>query len=291
MTGWRRVSFTPGPARSLIARWRTARLPADDDALKMLRRISRLARAPEDPLVLSVDRHGVEAFDRFLAALHADRRETEGLEAAWLGRGGVDGGAAGRRAGAARLVGHRRAGVCRAISAASRSKPPRRLWTGYFRPHARAVFDRAAPTDFEHRVRRVARWLKEGGATVVSRADVRRRALGQTVNAERHRPCALPSSLPRLRPSRSPPRPRRAGSSRKPLAGQSGAEGARKSLAENAENAEIPGKRAAAPSVRPTSPAATGRSPSTPPPGWARPPAGRHGAAGDRDSAPCRRSP
>jgi hypothetical protein len=32
-------------------------------------------------------------------------------------------------------------------------------------------------------VRRVARWLKEAGATVVSREDIRRRALGQTVNA------------------------------------------------------------------------------------------------------------
>ena len=33
------------------------------------------------------------------------------------------------------------------------------------------------------RVRRVARWLKECGAAVVSREDIRRKALGQAVNA------------------------------------------------------------------------------------------------------------
>jgi hypothetical protein len=57
------------------------------------------------------------------------------------------------------------------------------LWTGYFRPHARAVFDCAAPADSERRVRRVARWLKDSGTTVVSREDIRRKALGQAVNA------------------------------------------------------------------------------------------------------------
>jgi hypothetical protein len=45
------------------------------------------------------------------------------------------------------------------------------------------VFDRAAPTDFERRMRRVARWLRDGRAGTVSREDIRRRALGQTVNA------------------------------------------------------------------------------------------------------------
>jgi hypothetical protein len=39
------------------------------------------------------------------------------------------------------------------------------------------------PSDFERRVRRVARWLQEEGSAVVSREDIRRRALGQTVNA------------------------------------------------------------------------------------------------------------
>ncbi len=111
-----------GPAARFLYAWpgpqpycplANGKIAQDDDALRMLRRIGRLARTPDDPLVLSFDQRGVEAFDGFLAGLHADRRRTEGLEAAWLGKGVVDRGAAGRRAGVARLVGHRRAGSAR----------------------------------------------------------------------------------------------------------------------------------------------------------------------------------
>ena len=85
------------------------KIAQDDDALRMLRRISRLARTPDDPLELLFDQRGVEAFDGFLAGLHADRRGTEGLEAAWLGKGRST---VARLAGALelRLVGHRRTG-------------------------------------------------------------------------------------------------------------------------------------------------------------------------------------
>jgi hypothetical protein len=159
------------------------KIAQDDDALKMLRRISRLARTPDDPLVLSFDRRGVEAFDGFLAGLHADPRKTEGLEAAWLGKG---------RSTVARLAGALEL-LARSASDApglpghigrEQVEAAAALWTGYFRPHARAVFDRAMPTTSEDRVRRVARWLKDSGATVVSREDIRCRALGRTVNAE-----------------------------------------------------------------------------------------------------------
>jgi hypothetical protein len=46
------------------------------------------------------------------------------------------------------------------------------------------VFDWASPTDFERRVRRVARWLKDHHGAVVSREDIRRKALARTVNAD-----------------------------------------------------------------------------------------------------------
>ena len=158
------------------------RIAADDDALKMLRRLARLARTPEDPLVLSFDRHGVEAFDGFLAGLHADRRGTEGLEAAWLGKG---------RSTVARLAG---ALELLAWSGSDAPGPPGHigreqveaaaaLWSRYFRPHARAVLDHAAPTDSRHRVKRVARWLKEGRVKVVAREDIRRDALARSVDA------------------------------------------------------------------------------------------------------------
>ena len=180
-----------GPAARFLYAWpgpqpycplANGKIAQDDDALKMLRRISRLARTPDDPLVLSFDRRGVEAFDGFLAGLHADRRKTEGLEAAWLGKGRST---VARLAGALELLawsGSDAPGLPGHIGRAQ-VEAAAALWTGYFRPHARAVFDRAAPSDFDRRVRRVARWLKEGGATVVSREDIRRRALGQALNA------------------------------------------------------------------------------------------------------------
>ena len=59
-----------------------------------------------------------------------------------------------------------------------------RLWRDYFRPHSRAVLDRCAPSDFERQVRRVVRWLRKAGAkTETTREEVRRHALGRTVNA------------------------------------------------------------------------------------------------------------
>jgi hypothetical protein len=159
------------------------KIAGDDDALRMLRRISRVARTPADPVVLPLDAHGVKAFDGFLAGLHADLRKSEGLEAAWLGKGAAT---VARLAGALELLawsgsdapglpGHLGGAQIEAAAA---------LWASYFRPHARAVFDLAVPSDFERRVRRVARWLKDCGATVISREDIRCRALGRTINAD-----------------------------------------------------------------------------------------------------------
>ena len=60
-----------------------------------------------------------------------------------------------------------------------------RLWRDYFRLHARAVFDRGAPSNFDHQARRVVRWLKTVGKTEITRTEVRVQALGKTVNAGR----------------------------------------------------------------------------------------------------------
>jgi Protein of unknown function (DUF3987) len=180
-----------GPAARFLYAWpgpqpywplANGRIAKDDDALRMLRRLSRLARTPDDPLVLTLDQRGVEAFDGFLAGLHADRRRTEGLEAAWLGKGWST---VARLAGALELLawsGTDAPGLPGHIGR-EQVEAAAALWTGYFRPHARAVFDRAAPSSFDHQVRRAARWLKEAGATVVSREDIRRRALGQALTA------------------------------------------------------------------------------------------------------------
>ena len=144
MTGRRRVSFTPGPVPQPYCPLASGRIATDDDALRMLRRLGRLARTPDDPLVLSFDQRGVEAFDGFLAGLHADRRRTEGLEAAWLGKGRST---VARLAGALELLawsGTDAPGLPGHIGR-EQVEAAAALWTGYFRPHARAVFDRAAP--------------------------------------------------------------------------------------------------------------------------------------------------
>ena len=165
----------------------------------MLRRIGRLARTPDDPLVLSFDQRGVEAFDGFLAGLHADRRRTEGLEAAWLGKGRST---VARLAGALELLawsGTDAPGLPGHIGR-EQVEAAAALWTGYFRPHARAVFDRAAPTDFDHQ-RTAGGALAQGSRSDgVSREDIRRRALGQALTAERYRPSALSPAVPRFRP-------------------------------------------------------------------------------------------
>jgi hypothetical protein len=65
------------------------------------------------------------------------------------------------------------------------------LWERYYRPHARAVFDRAGPADRarqgQHQARQQARrvigWIRARGATEISREEVRREALSQRVNA------------------------------------------------------------------------------------------------------------
>jgi Protein of unknown function (DUF3987) len=166
----------PQPYRPVADR----KIARDDEALEMLRRLHRLAHTPDDPLVVPFDQHGVKALDGFLAGLRADL--TEGLEAAWLGKGPST---VARLAAALELLAWSASGAPGLPGHIGRDQveAAAALWTGYFRPHARVVFDCAAPTDFERRVRRVARWLRDGRAGTVSREDIRRRALGQTVNA------------------------------------------------------------------------------------------------------------
>ena len=58
------------------------------------------------------------------------------------------------------------------------------LWSGYYLPHALAVFDRAGAGQGDRAARRVVRWLKRVRAPQVSREEVRREALCQSVGAD-----------------------------------------------------------------------------------------------------------
>ena len=161
------------------------RRPAPDgEAFEMLRRIAGAAGTPDEPLSLRFDDGALDSFDGFLGSLHAEIRDAGGLEAGWLGKG------------AGTVV---RLAACLALLAwsgqAAIDGPPGHigrqevddaaaLWAGYFKPHARAVFNHAVPaTDRERRARRVVRWLADTGRAEVSRQEIRCEALGDTANA------------------------------------------------------------------------------------------------------------
>jgi hypothetical protein len=162
------------------------RKPArDDEALALLRAIRSLAGTMAEPLCLALDGGALAALDAFLAGLHAERGAAEGLLAAWLGKGP---GLVPRLAGVLHLLNwsaNQASDPSIALGDIDQGAVERAiaLWCGYFRPHAKAFFDRVAPADLDARARRVVRWLKASGRGEVSREDVRRTALGQTVNA------------------------------------------------------------------------------------------------------------
>ena len=170
----------PDPAPHCPLRQR--RKSKADESLRLLRLIAEQARRPDEPLVLAFDEAALDSFDVFLAGLDAKVREAEGLEAAWLGKGA---GAVARLAAVRELLTWscgpataRPGPIGRATVAAAIA-----LWTDYFRPHARVVFQRGGPSDTQRRVRQVIRWLRAGERQEVSREDIRREALVQTVNA------------------------------------------------------------------------------------------------------------
>jgi hypothetical protein len=168
----------PQPYRTLAA----LEPVGDEEVLGRLRRLSTLARTPDDPCELCFDERGVKALDAVLADVHAARSSAEGLEAAWLGKGKAF---IARLAGTLELLG---------FAGGPRSRPgaigrehveaAARLWRDYFWPHARAVFDSAELSDHKQRVRRVARWLRDTRPATVSRQEIRRRALNQAATAD-----------------------------------------------------------------------------------------------------------
>lgn len=155
--------------------------PSDDQMVLLLRKIERQVGDHERPLILAFDEAGIKVLDDFLGSLHANLRDAEGLEAAWLGKGR---GTVARLAAVLELLDWAAAdiGPSRRIGAAPVERAVS-LWRDYFWPHARAVFQHGTPNDQERLARRVARWLRTNGLAEVSREQVRCEALGRRVNA------------------------------------------------------------------------------------------------------------
>ena len=151
--------------------------------LSCLQRIAGAAGTAEAPLSLAFDPHAFALLDSFLAEMHGKAQEAEGLEAGWIGKGR---GTVVRLAAALALL---------AWSDDDGGRPPIRpigrkalsgaieLWQGYFWPHARTVFDRAGHTARDREARRLVRWLRQQRMAAVTRQDLRRDALGQSVDA------------------------------------------------------------------------------------------------------------
>src|SRR5215207_8614154 len=168
----------PQPYRALAVVERSR----DEEILQRLRALSRLAGSADDPCVLAVDDRGRAALDNVLAALHAERQNVEGPEAAWIGKSRS---LIVRLAGVVELLGSIGGKAVRpGAIGAEQVEAAAALWRDYFWPHAKAVFDSAELSDHSKRVRRVARWLLDKRPATVSRDDIRRRALSLSATGD-----------------------------------------------------------------------------------------------------------
>lgn len=168
----------PQPYRALAVVERSR----DEEILQRLRALSRLAGSADDSCVLAVDDRGRAALDKVLAALHAERQNVEGLEAAWIGKSRS---LIVRLAGVVELLGSIDGKAVRpGAIGAEQVEAAAALWRDYYWPHAKAVFDSAELSDHAKRVRRVARWLLNKRPATVSRDDIRRRALSLSATGD-----------------------------------------------------------------------------------------------------------
>jgi hypothetical protein len=153
-----------------------------EESVRMLLLIEEQARLSAGSLVLSFEASGLDRLERFLEGLHRETGDAEGLEAAWLGKGP---GTVARLAAALELLGWSGGPATRPPGPIGRDAVEAAvvLWRDYFRPHARAVFNRTGPTDMEHHTRRVLRWLKARNRTEVSSREVRCGGLRRALNA------------------------------------------------------------------------------------------------------------
>ena len=178
---WGRFLFAwPAAAPWMVLRERTA--PDDDAAVARLKRIASIVGSAATPLELRLEDDALDVFDAFCQRWHACGPQADGPFAGWLGKAGSQ---VARLAAALALL---------EWSERSDDAPPRAigrstlehaiaLWDDYFRPHAEATLRLALRGPREDAVRRALRWLREGGATVVSREDIRAQALARSVDA------------------------------------------------------------------------------------------------------------
>jgi hypothetical protein len=159
---------------------------ADDAGLvALLQKIAALAGHRDTPCIVPFDDGAARRLEALMPAIQQRAEEAEGVAAEWIGRG------------VATVV--RLAGVLALMEWAETSEESgaewlpvgathidsaHELWSGYYLPQALSVFDRAGVRRGEQDARRVVRWLRRVRAPQISREEVRREALCQSVDAE-----------------------------------------------------------------------------------------------------------
>ncbi|HZP99261.1 MAG TPA: DUF3987 domain-containing protein [Reyranella sp.] len=157
-------------------------IPDGEGVRGLLTSIASLAGSVADPYWLPLGEEAVRTFEHLLPALRQEMRESDGAEAAWLGKGA---GTIVRLAGLLTLLrwAESAADWPGDIDAAA-LLDAHALWSGYFLPHARAIFGQAGSVGRDRLARRATRWLRRARLSQVSREDIRRDALARSLDAE-----------------------------------------------------------------------------------------------------------
>jgi hypothetical protein len=175
----------------LLYCWPVPRLDArldsasgDGDAvLRLMQRLVDLPGTISAPAVLRLQEAAVDRLQALLPHVRAFMRDADGVEAAWIGKAA---GTIVRLAGLLSLM-EWAAGAAQEPCTTVEEQHLERahaLWADYYWPHAQAVFGAAPSTLAERRARRVGHWLRRMRPEMISREEVRREALGRSVDAE-----------------------------------------------------------------------------------------------------------
>ena len=153
----------------------------DEDVAELLRDIACFAGHRERPAIVPLNAAAARRLEALMLEIQQRADEAEGVAAEWIGRGVST---MVRLAGVLALMEWAESGEWYLPVGAAHIEAAYELWSGYYLPHALAVFDRAGAGQGDRAARRVVRWLRRIRAPEISREDVRREALCQSVDAD-----------------------------------------------------------------------------------------------------------
>jgi len=155
---------------------------ADDAGIAaLLQKIAAFAGHRETPCVVPFDKGAERRLEALMPAIQQRADDFDGVAAEWIGRGVAT---VVRLAGVLSLMEWAESKAEYLPVGAAHIEAAYALWSDYYLPHALAVFDRAGARAGDQAARKVVRWLKRVRAPQISREDVRREALCQSVDAD-----------------------------------------------------------------------------------------------------------